>query len=71
MTLLKLISLDGISQVEGFEMIKRLHIPGYEQARPNIRQAVREGVIEPNGPDGFYDQAELKAVNEWAQSREL
>ncbi|MES2466369.1 MAG: hypothetical protein V4675_03620 [Verrucomicrobiota bacterium] len=37
MNLLQLIAADRISQLEGFEMIERLHIPGYEEARPDAR----------------------------------
>ena len=34
MNLLELIARDRISQLEGFEIIKRLHIPSYEESRP-------------------------------------
>ena len=37
MHLLELIGADRISQMEGFEMIKRLHIPGYEEIRPGAK----------------------------------
>ncbi len=44
------------------EMIKRLHIPGYELARRHFDRALRTGVIENDSYPGFYEQHQIKAV---------
>jgi|CZCB01.1.fsa_nt_gi hypothetical protein len=49
------------------EMIKRLHIPNYEAARPFFEEAKREGVIEPNMGPGYYFQSDLEAIISWAR----
>jgi len=43
-------------------VIMRLFIPGYEQARPYFKRAVAEGVVEPNLPDGYFFQHQLRAI---------
>ncbi len=62
MKLLAMISIGEVPAGEVIEVIKRLHIPGYEQARPYFDQAIYEGIIEPDMPDGFYWQEQIKAV---------
>jgi hypothetical protein len=47
---------------EALELIKRLHIPGYEQARLHFERAISEGVIERQYPPGYYNQSEIEAV---------
>lgn len=47
------------------EFIKRLHIPGYEQARKRFGAAISAGVFEPNTSAGFYDQDDIKATLNW------
>lgn len=49
------------------EVIKRLHIPGYERVRLHFRRAIAEGLFEPNTPEGFYWQSEIQAVLDWAK----
>lgn len=44
------------------EMIKRLHIPGYEFARFHFKRAEAEGILEPSYPGGFYTQNEIETV---------
>lgn len=44
------------------EIIKRIHIPGYEAIRHHVKKAIAEGVIEPDGLDGYYNQFEIKAI---------
>ncbi|WP_342596304.1 hypothetical protein AAGT95_09390 [Salinicola lusitanus] len=50
---------------EVLEMIKRLHVPNYEQAQPFMNQAVSEGVIERNTKPGYEFQGDLVAVRKW------
>jgi len=52
--LLSILSDGEIPQGALFDLIQRLHIPGYEQARPYFEEAIARGVIEPNLPAGFY-----------------
>lgn len=51
------------------EMIKRLHIPGYEHARFYFEEALNEDVFDPNMPPGFYWQDDIRAVLEFANKR--
>jgi hypothetical protein len=64
--LLALFSVWNFPQQQIIEMIKRLHTPGYERARFHAGTATIEGIIEPKLPTGFYSQAELAEVLEWA-----
>jgi hypothetical protein len=52
------------------EMIKRLHISGYEQARLHFDEAVSEGVFEQSLDQGYYSQKDIESVLEFAQNRE-
>lgn len=47
---------------EVLEIIKRLHIPGYEEARPYFIRALEEELIEPFLSNGFYRQSEIDTV---------
>lgn len=44
-------------------MIWRLHVPGYEQARPHFTQAAKDGVIQSRSVPA-YSQRELRSVLE-------
>lgn len=44
------------------EMIKRLHIPGYEIARNYFQEAMDRGVFEPNMMPGYYHQCQIEEV---------
>ena len=44
------------------ELIKRIQVPGYDLAKRCFDQAIQEGVIELNGPKGFYNQNQIEAV---------
>lgn len=67
MDLLSMLVEGGLPQNEVIEMIKRLHIPGYEHARHHFDRAISEGVFEPNTLEGFYRQSNIEAVNEWIE----
>jgi hypothetical protein len=64
MRCLSLISDGGWRVDQGIEIIKRLQIPGYEEARPYLDAAVAAGLVEPNLPPGFYWQHEIARVLE-------
>jgi hypothetical protein len=68
MELLSFIAGGELPTPEVLEMIKRLHIPGYEEARLHFGSALDEGVFEPNTREGFYAQSDIKAVIEFIHS---
>jgi hypothetical protein len=65
--LLKIQKYDKLDADEVSLMIRRLHIPGYEQARPFFETAVREGIIHPPSTPGFFCQEDIQAV--WSHYR--
>ncbi|VEG89833.1 Uncharacterised protein [Legionella spiritensis] len=67
MQLLILLSEQRLPQDQVLEMIKRLHIPGYEHARRYFNEAIDHLVFEPNTPPGFYLQHNIDAVLEWSR----
>lgn len=67
--LLELMDRGEIPQEDGIAMIQRLHVPGYEQARPHFKEAISEGVIEPNMAPGFYMQSDIEAVIQWKREQ--
>jgi hypothetical protein len=67
MKLLALLAQDYLPKDEVLEMIKRLHIPGYESARLYMDEAQSQGVYEPNTFQGkFPHQSQIETINEWA-----
>lgn len=46
------------------EMIKRLHIPNYEETRLYLREAISNGVYEPNTHIDFPYQFQMELVKE-------
>lgn len=70
MELLSLLDLNRLPKAEVLEMIKRLHVPGYEEARQYFDAALHEGVFEPNRPPGFYSQSDITAVLKFARKLE-
>lgn len=51
-----------IPQEDVLEMIKRLHIPGYEHARLHFDEAIADGVFEPNRRPGYCRRDDIVAV---------
>jgi hypothetical protein len=62
MRLLVFISQSELPIPEVLQMIKRLHIPGYEHAHSHFRSAINAGAFEPNMPEDFYWQSDIKAT---------
>jgi len=62
MDLLEKIATNEFSRHSLIEIIKRIHIPGYERARPGIIKAIKEDIIEQRSMKGFYTQNELSMV---------
>ena len=67
MNLLEYLSDSPSSADEIIELIKRLHIPGYEEARSHFDHAIRAGVFEPNTKPGFYSLADIQRTVDWAK----
>jgi hypothetical protein len=44
------------------ELIQRLHVPGYEEARRYASAALSAGVFESNLPKKFYTQANIERI---------
>lgn len=65
MLLLQLMYERDLPLNEVIEMVKRIQIDNYEQARPYISGAILEGEIEPNLLEGFYFQYQLKSAIDW------
>ena len=71
MRLLALLAQDCLPKAEVLEMIKRLHVPGYESARLYMDEARSQGVYEPNTFEGKYPfQSDIEGINEWAANRD-
>jgi hypothetical protein len=68
MRLLALVADRKVKSKEVLEMIKRLHIPGYEHTRLHFDEAISEGVFEPNTARGYYHMSNIRAVDEWLKS---
>lgn len=69
MTLLEFLSDNPQSADEIIEIIKRIHIPGYDTARHHFAAAIRAGVFEPNTKPGFHSVSDIDATNAWATQR--
>jgi hypothetical protein len=54
---------------ELLEIIKRIHIPGYEEARLSFDEAIEEGVFEPNTKPGYYTQSNISAVLDYIKKK--
>lgn len=62
MQLLTLLSNGKLPPTEVIEMVKRLHIPGYEHGRHHFEQAIEEGLIDPDTKFGFFPQRDIQAA---------
>lgn len=65
--LLCFIATEQLPANEVLEMIKRLHVPGYEHARFHFARAISDGVFEPNTPPGYHSIEDINAVLKWAK----
>ena len=70
MRLLALLAQDYLPKNQVLEMIKRLHIPGYERARLYMDEAQSQGEYEPNTFEGKYPfQSQIENIIEWAEAQ--
>lgn len=64
--LLSLIAEHELPTDELLELVKRVQIPGYEDARELFEDAIAEGVVTPSIAEGYYLQCEIHDVLQWA-----
>ena len=68
-TLLSFVS-DGYFELEQcLELIKRIQVPDYDLVRGHFKEAIGEGVFEPNTKPGYYDVRDIQAVKRWLNER--
>ena len=60
--LLQMQEYDKLDADEVSLMIRRLHTPGYEQARRFFKTAVQEGIIHPPSTPGFFNQEDIQKI---------
>jgi hypothetical protein len=65
---LSMIASQPNSAEEIIELVKRVQIPGYEQARELFPSAIENGLLSPSIGNGFYLQSEIQALLHWAAS---
>ena len=70
MYLLAMLAVQKLPTEEIVELTKRLHIPGYEQARGYFDAALVEGIVNSRFPGDFYTQEEIQNVIEWVKTKE-
>jgi hypothetical protein len=59
---LEMIAQQRFPTSELLEIIKRIHIPGYEHARRHFDRALAEGVIEQDVEPGYWRQTQIERV---------
>lgn len=70
MELLELLSDDCFeNKEEVLEIIKRIHISGYEEARPYINDAICDGVYEPNTKENYCSQKDIEKIIQYSRHR--
>jgi len=47
------------------ELIKRIHIPGYEDIRQDIQKAYQEDILQPDIGNNYVMQEDITAIKEW------
>jgi hypothetical protein len=60
MLLLSFVASEEAPRNEVLELIKRVQIPGYEQAVPYFQQAIIQGLFVPSIGNGFFLQSEIR-----------
>ena len=68
--LLEMIAEEVMPTADLLEIIKRIHTPGYEHARRHFDRAFAEGVIEHNVEPGYWRQADIQRVLDFADGEE-
>lgn len=59
-----------IPTAEVVELTKRLHVPGYEQARPYLEEDIEVGAVQPSIHPGVYSQDQIQQAMRYAETRD-
>jgi len=70
MKLLAFIADEKVPTEETLEMIKRIHVPGYEHVRFSLRAATSAGVFDPIFGPGIITEPQIDYVLEWLKEYE-
>jgi hypothetical protein len=65
MLLLSLLAQREMPGADLLELVKRIHIPGYEQTRELFSVAIHGGAVTPLIGEGFYLQSEIQELLTW------
>ena len=65
MLLLSFLAEGDMPTEELLELVKRVHIPGYEQTRELFDEAIHGGAVAPLIGEGFYMQSEIHDLLRW------
>lgn len=66
-SLLAFLHEDRLPQEEVLEMIKRLHVPGYEWARFHFEGAISQGIFNQRNAVGYHTQEDIEATLRYAE----
>jgi hypothetical protein len=58
----------GFPPKQIYELVRRLHVPGYETVRKHLPRAIERGVIDKNGFDSYYSELQIEKVQAWLES---
>jgi hypothetical protein len=67
MLLLSFLAIGEMPKDDVLELAKRVQIPGYEQTRELLQEAMDEGVVTPAIRERYYLQSELDALLRWSR----
>ena len=68
-TLLEFMSDNPSMQNQLIELIKRIHVPQYDEARGSFAAAIAAGAFEPNTKPNFHTTKQIAATIEWSNSQ--
>lgn len=67
MMMLRLIEEHSIPEADLLEMIRRLHVPGYEEARRHLSAAIDAGEIDPSVTPADLSQRDIEVILAFAK----
>ena len=70
MLLLAMLAEGEAPKEEVLEMIKRLHISGYEEARHHFDHAISDGAFDPNTRPSYYPPIDIQATLDWKNEQD-
>jgi len=70
MRLMAFIADQVVPTEEVLEMIKRIHVPGYERVRFHLKEAANEEIFDPKFGPGIIIEPQIDLVIQWLDSKE-